>query len=120
MRRARDRHIISGILSLMGLARTAGVSAQTSNAPAQPPTTAARVRGASAQAQPGSNPLRYRVNYRPSDKDPWQLYAETRSRDKANTIASEVRESGYRAQVVDDLTPAPQPYPDASETSASD
>ena len=67
----------------------------------------------------GSNPLTYRVNYRPSDNDPWQLYAETRSLDKANTIASGVKESGYQSQVVDDLTPFVQPFPDASQTSAS-
>ena len=64
-------------------------------------------------------PATYRVNYRPSDSDPWQLYAETRSLDKANTIAAGVKESGYQAQVVDDLTPSAQPYPDAAETSAS-
>ena len=66
-----------------------------------------------------SNPTRYRVNYRPSRGDPWQLYAETRNLEQANTIASGVKQSGYQAQIVDDLTPAPQPYPDASETSAS-
>lgn len=68
--------------------------------------------------QPSLNSLRYRVNYRPTASDPWQLYTETRSLDKANTVANEVRGTGYQSQVVDDLTPAPQPYPDASETSA--
>src|SRR5262245_594297 len=75
--------------------------------------------GEAGQAPPGSSAVRYRVNYRPSGNDPWQLYAETRSLAKANTIATSIKESGYQAQVVDDLTPAPQPYPDASQTSAS-
>jgi len=83
----------------------------------------ARAAGSAAAQQglagDGSTPLTYRVNYRPSDHDPWQLYAETRSLDKANTIASGVKESGYQSQVVDDLTPSAQPFPDASLTSAS-
>jgi hypothetical protein len=63
--------------------------------------------------------MTYRVNYRPGENDPWQLYAETRDLAKANKIADEVKESGYQAQVVDDLTPSAQPFPDAAETSAS-
>jgi hypothetical protein len=63
--------------------------------------------------------LRYRVNYRPSANDPWQLYTESRSLPKANTIANEMRQSGYLAEVVDDATPLPQFYPDAANTSAS-
>ncbi len=100
------------------------VSAQPGDGAAQ--TTIALLRAGNApapalggKAQQGSNPLRYRVNYRPADSDPWQLYSETRSLDKANAIAAEVKESGYQSQVIDDLTPAAQPYPDASETSAS-
>jgi hypothetical protein len=70
-------------------------------------------------AQLGGGPMTYRVNYRPGENDPWQLYAETRDLAKANKIADEVKESGYQAQVVDDLTPSAQPFPDAAETSAS-
>jgi hypothetical protein len=75
--------------------------------------------GAGQEGKPGADQLRYRVNYRPADSEPWQLYSETRSLAKANSMAFEMKEAGYQAQVVDDLTPAPQPYPDASETSAS-
>jgi hypothetical protein len=82
-------------------------------------TARAQVPAAGGPAQAGSAPLHYRVNYRPAASDPWQLYAETRSLDKANRIASEIGQSGYLTQVVDDLTPAPQPYPDAAVTSAS-
>ena len=87
----------------------------------EPPGTLAQLVNTPVQAlsQPSPKSLRYRVNYRPTGSDPWQLYSETRSLDKANTIASGVRESGYQAQVIDDLTPAAQRYPDASETSAS-
>ncbi len=79
---------------------------------------------AGAQGQPGpgqtaTNPLRYQVNYRAAASDPWQLYASTRSLEKANAIAAEVKSTGYETQVVDNLSPAPQPYPDAAETSAS-
>src|SRR5262249_32020228 len=79
-----------------------------------------------AQAQPQggetlttSNPIKYRVNYRPTANDVWQQYAETRSLDKANAIAAEVQNSGYQSQVVNDLTPFPHVFPDAAETSAS-
>jgi hypothetical protein len=63
--------------------------------------------------------VKYRVNYRPSDADPWQLYAQSRDLSKANAIAAEVRQTGYQAGVVDDATPVPQFYPDATDTSAS-
>ncbi len=81
-------------------------------------------RGASAQeaavqGQTATNPTRYQVNYRASESDPWQLYASTRSLEKANTIAAEVKSSGYLSEVANNLTPAPQPYPDYAETSAS-
>jgi hypothetical protein len=84
----------------------------------------ARARGAHEQVPAGqgltaTNPIKYRVNYRPTADDPWQQYAETRSLDKANAIASEVQNSGYLSQVVNDLTPSAQPYPDMAETSAS-
>jgi hypothetical protein len=88
-----------------------------------PGALAAQAPGAPAAGgglvQSGSHPLTYRVNYRPSENDTWQLYAETRGLDKANTIAAGVRETGYQTQVIDDLTPSAQPFPDASETSAS-
>ena len=56
-------------------------------------------RGASAQdaavqGQTATNPTRYQVNYRASESDPWQLYASTRSLEKANTIAAEVKKLG--------------------------
>jgi hypothetical protein len=79
----------------------------------------AQAPAAAAQAQAGFAPLHYRVNYRPAESDPWQLYAETRTLDKANQIASDIGQTGYLTQVVDDLTPSPQPYPDAAVTSAS-
>ena len=47
------------------------------------------------------------------------MYSGTRSLDKANTIAHEVRQTGYQAEVVDDATPVPQFYPDVADTSAS-
>src|SRR5262245_59022826 len=72
-----------------------------------------------AAGQPSSAAPRYRVNYRPTETDPWQLYGGTRSLDKANTIAHEVRQTGYQAEVVDDATPVPQFYPDVADTSAS-
>lgn len=76
--------------------------------------------GASAAlGQSTSETPRYRVNYRPDDKAPWQLYAETRSQDKANAIAAEVKQTGYLAEVVSGTTPLPQPYPDVENTSAS-
>jgi hypothetical protein len=62
---------------------------------------------------------RYRLNYRPSAADPWQVYTEVRSLDKANQIAAELGQTGYQTQVVSDLTPSPQPFPDAAQTSAS-
>ncbi len=74
---------------------------------AQPPTAPARAGDAPAQVRRCSGRsrdrarLRYRVNYRPSASDPWQLYAETRNLDKANAIAAEVQGSGYQAQVVE-------------------
>jgi hypothetical protein len=83
----------------------------------QAPPTQTAIPG---QEQPGSPQVHYRVNYRPSDTDPWQLYAQTRSLENANKIADDVRQSGYQAEVVDDATPVPQPYPDASDYSASD
>ena len=61
----------------------------------------------------------YRVNYRPSDTDPWQLYAQSRDPARANTIAAGGPPEGYQAEVVDDATPVPQFYPDAADTSAS-
>jgi hypothetical protein len=67
----------------------------------------------------GSGGARYRVNYRPAATDPWQLYTEARTLAKANTIADEMRQSGYLAEVVDTATPLPQFYPDAAATSAS-
>jgi hypothetical protein len=63
--------------------------------------------------------LGYRVNYRPSDTAPWQVYAQTRSLANANAIADEVKQSGYQAEVVSAATPSPQPYPDAADYSAS-
>src|SRR5262249_15909782 len=108
MKRVRERQICTGSVLFAVLVCAGGISTQTPSA-----------RGQDGQARAGSNSLRYRVNYRPSPNDPWQLYSETRSLEKANMIASEVKESGYQAQVVDDLTPSHQPYPDASETSAS-
>jgi hypothetical protein len=62
---------------------------------------------------------RYRVNYRAADSAPWQVYAEARTRDKADAIAAEVRQSGYQAEVVSNQNPTPQAYPDASDYSAS-
>src|SRR5689334_8951396 len=62
---------------------------------------------------------RYRVNYRPAAADPWQLYAESRTQDKADAIADEIRQAGYQAEVVDNSTPTPQPMPDYADTSAS-
>ncbi len=62
---------------------------------------------------------RFRVNYRPTSGDPWQVYAESRDRARADSIADEVRQSGYQAEVVSGATPVPQFYPDATQSSAS-
>ncbi len=62
---------------------------------------------------------RFRVQYRADSGANWQDYLETRSKEKADTVAKEMKESGYQAQVVNDQTPAPQPYPDQDNTSAS-
>src|SRR5262249_23071961 len=83
---ANDRPGIAGVCLLVLLGGTLDVPAQTDAGPA----AGARSRRGQAQAQAGPDPIRYRVNYRPSDQDAWQLYAETRSLDKANTIAAEV------------------------------
>jgi hypothetical protein len=72
-----------------------------------------------ALGQATTEDVRYRVNYRPSDKDPWQTYAVARDRTKADSIAAEVKQTGYQSEVVDGTTPTPQPYPDAADTSAS-
>jgi hypothetical protein len=85
------------------------IAVSLGQAPAQPSTSSGPVAGA----------LRYRVNYRPDDSHPWQLYTEARSLDKANTIASDVKESGYQSQVVTNATPLPQALPDATNYSAS-
>jgi hypothetical protein len=111
MRRVQSRRLAWTFLLLSLPPIFAAVEVSASTGAVQAPGRADG--GANAGA------ARYRVNQRPSDKDPWQLYLETRSRSKADTIASEVRASGYQAQVVDDLTPAPQAYPDAADTSAS-
>ena len=74
---------------------------------------------ADRQAAPRAGSVRYRVNYRATGQDPWQVYSETKNRTKAESVAAEVRASGYQAEVVNDLTPSPQPYPDPAETSAS-
>ncbi len=58
---------------------------------------AAQSTGAAGPAQTATNPIRYQVNYRASANDPWQLYAATRSLDKANTIAAEVKSTGYQS-----------------------
>ncbi len=91
--------------------------AQTSSALPRAESPPAQV--VNGQLQQGLTALRYRVNYRPAASDPWQLYAETRSLAKANSLVSGVRNAGYQTEVVSDLTPSPQPYPDALETSAS-
>ena len=52
------------------------------------------------QGQTATNPLRYQVNYRASATDPWQLYASTRNLNNANSIAAEVKSTGYQTQVV--------------------
>jgi hypothetical protein len=109
MRRTESQRLISRMLAL-------GVLAFSGAARAQPPGGPAAAGGLGPG---GSNPPTYRVNYRPSISDVWQLYAETRGLDKANAIAASVKEAGYQAQVVDDLSPSAQPYPDASQTSAS-
>jgi hypothetical protein len=91
-------------------------------------TVAGRTGGTQAQPPPeqaGALPsvassIRYRVNYRPSDDDPWQLYSELRRQQKANALAEDVRKSGYQAEVVDHATPSPPPYPNPTDTSASD
>ena len=72
-----------------------------------------------AGGQTATNPLRYQVNYRASESDPWQLYAIDANLDNANTIAAKVKSSGYFSEVVNNLTPVVQPYPDMAETSAS-
>jgi hypothetical protein len=72
-----------------------------------------------ASAIGSASAVRYRVNYRPTASDPWQLYTEARTLAKANTIAAEMRQTGYQAEVVDSATPVPQFYPDAADTSAS-
>ena len=70
-------------------------------------------------ASASANAVRYRVNYRPSASDPWQLNTEVRSLAKANAIAADLRQAGYQAEVVDNSAPVPQFFPDAADTSAS-
>ena len=78
----------------------------------------ARAQEAVGDVQTATNPARYQVNYRATANDPWQLYASTRSLEKANTIAADVKSSGYLADVVTNLTPVAQPLPDYAATSA--
>ncbi|MHC5539430.1 hypothetical protein ACYOEI_14530, partial [Singulisphaera rosea] len=104
---------ISAVTMLVLVIPAFKVRAQTP-APAPAPTPSRGTPGGSVAGSP-----RYRVNYRPSSSQPWQLYAEARTKDKANATAAEVRESGYEAEVVTNATPLPQPYPDVSESSAS-
>jgi hypothetical protein len=100
------RHLAFGLAGVAALAAW-GDGARGAQ---QPSTTA---------GAPSSSAMRYRVNYRPSADDPWQIYTEVRSQAKADQIAADLRQSGYRSEVVDDWTPTPQPYPDAAQTSAS-
>jgi hypothetical protein len=83
------------------------------------PETRGQTPRAALPAEAGGETMSYRVNYRPSDSAPWQIYAQTRSLNNANSIAAELRQGGYQAEVVNSLTPSPQPYPDATEYSAS-
>ena len=108
MKRRRDRVLISKMLPALTFAWLVAI-----------PSGALAQRHRSRSVKVATNPIRYQVNYRPSANDPWQLYAATRGLDKANAIAAEVQSTGYLAQVVNNLTPSPQPYPDAAETSAS-
>ncbi len=110
MRYRRDHRIISVIVAAISLAWAGSISARAGGAQAQPP---------GGEGLTATNPIKYRVNYRPTANDPWQQYAETRSLDKANAIAAEVQGSGYQSQVVNDLTPFPHVFPDMAETSAS-
>jgi hypothetical protein len=112
--------LINRVFVVMALAAisSTGFVRVRAGSPLSPPA-GGQAQAPGGVAQPGAKALRYRVNYRPTSSDPWQLYSETRSLTKANTIAAEVKSSGYESQVVDDLTPSPQPFPDSSETSAS-
>ncbi len=110
MRERREDGMIPGVLRAMLLAWAGSISIQAGGAHAQ---------AVAEQPLTGTNPIKYRVNYRPTNSDVWQQYAETRSLDKANAIAAEVQSSGYQSQVVNDLTPFPHVFPDFAETSAS-
>jgi hypothetical protein len=110
MRHRREKRVILENVAAMFVAWTGSILAAPGGVHGQPPD---------GQAVTATNPAKYRVNYRPTASDVWQQYAETRSLDKANAIAAEVQTSGYLSQVVNDLTPSPQPFPDMAETSAS-
>ena len=110
MNHRRDPGLIPGMVAALSVAGLVAIPAQAGESQDQAPV---------GQGQTATNPIRYQVNYRPTANDPWQLYAATRGLDKANAIATELQSTGYQAQVVNSLTPSPQPYPDAAETSAS-
>ena len=81
--------------------------------------TRAHAQAPAGQAATATNPTRYRVNYRPDRQRAVAALCGDPKLDKANAIAAEFTGSGYLSQVVNDLTPSPQPFPDAAETSAS-
>src|SRR5258708_4704936 len=106
--------MLARIVTRCGLALGWWIAAccgQLAWAQAQPGPPQAQQGAERPQGQDAS--LRYRVNYRPSETNPWQVYSETRSLEQANAIAADVRSSGYLAEVVDSSTPAPQMFPDA-------
>src|SRR4051794_33225726 len=90
-----------------------GLISPATPAPQAPPAGGAAARGAAPTTSAG--PARWTVQYRTDETKPWQLYTTTRRRDNADQIASELREAGYHAQVVDDSTPVPAPLEDLSE-----
>lgn len=68
--------------------------------------------GGVSEQQAGRVP--FRVEYRASDRAPWLTYAAARTREKADAIAAEVRETGYQAKVATPGSPSPLPHADGS------
>jgi hypothetical protein len=114
-----SRWLILGAVAAASAIVGQGARAQDrGQVPPPPEPGAAQDQGRGAAPSTPRAP-RWRVQYRPSDGDPWQDYLATRNRTKATNVAQELQESGYQAQVVDDTTPSPQPYPDAEDTAPS-
>ena len=110
MRKRREDGLIPGILQALLVAWAGSISIKAGARHAQP---------VDVQALTGTNPIQYRVNYRPTDTTSGSSTPRRAASTRPTLIAAEVRGSGYQSQVVNDLTPLPHVFPDFAETSAS-